>query len=382
MRCGLRISVALFALMRLAGTAGGETNARRGAAVFEQQKCTLCHAVPGTGEKAVVPFEQRPGQDYTPAGMASRMWNHAPRMWDAIRAEGLELPRLTEAHAADLFAFFYAAHVFERRGDAVSGKQIFESKCARCHSGPAAGKPVHEWKLPADSVELVQRLWNHAPEMNKILKARKRIWPQITSQELSDLLTYVQGFPENRSTGHTFSLPTGTGGKLMLEAKGCTGCHRGYSALEGRLADRTLTEIAAAMWNHAPVMREKAEELTLEEMREILAYVWSTDFFRSRGNVLEGRKVFDSRCGICHTNPVIRAPDLKKINQPYTAITMVWALWSHGPKMLLEVKKQEQVWPQLSEAEMENLIAFLDFRLRNRGHIEDPGIDRIEPVPH
>jgi len=363
----VRIILALLVLSRLAAAAGVEANARRGAMVFEQQKCTMCHATSGIGENAASKFERRPGRDYTPAGMASRMWNHAPRMWAAIREAELDIPRLTEAQAADLFAFFYARHFFERRGDAARGKWVFENKCAKCHSAQGAGKPVTEWKLPGDSVELVQRLWNHAPEMSKVLKTRKRLWPQLTSQELADLLIYVQNLPENRSTAHTFSLPTGVGGKALLESKGCTGCHKGLLAFEGRLVNHTLTDIAASMWNHAPAMREKAAELSLDEMREILAYVWSIDFFRSRGNVADGRKVFNLRCGICHTNPAIGAPDLKKINRRYTAIAMVWALWNHGPKMLQEVEKQKQDWPELSEADMEYLIAFLDFRLRRRG---------------
>jgi mono/diheme cytochrome c family protein len=202
--------------------------------------------------------------------------------------------------------------------------------------------------------------------MNKVLKARKRAWPQLPSQELAGLLAYFRSLPGNRSDVQTFSLPTGTGGKALLESKGCTACHKGFLALEGRLIDHTLTDIAASMWNHDPAGRAPADELSLDEMREILAYIWSTDFFRSRGNVAEGSRVFSSRCGTCHSNPSIGAPDLKKVNRHYTAITMVWALWNHGPKMLQEVESQQRNWPELSESDMENLIAFLDFRVRVR----------------
>jgi mono/diheme cytochrome c family protein len=287
-------------------------------------------------------------------------------MWTAIREAQVDFPRLTEGDAADLFAFFYARHYFERRGNVERGTRVFAAKCAKCHSLGGPGKPVAGWELPSDSVELVQKLWNHAPEMNRVLKARKRQWPKLEPEELADLLAFVHSLPENRSNLPTFSLPTGTGGKSLIEAKGCTTCHKGYWALEGRLANHTLTDIAASMWNHVPGMREKAGELTLEEMREILAYIWSSDFFRSRGNVAEGRIVFDSRCAACHANLVNGAPDLKKAHRRYTAITMVWALWDHGPRMLNEVENLGVHWPELSESAMENLIAFLDFRLRIR----------------
>jgi len=348
----------------LAVAASYEADARRGAIVFEQQKCNTCHATSGKSTNAAPNFGQRLDRDYTPAGMASRMWNHAPRMWAAIREAQLDIPRLTEADAADLFAFFYARRFFERRGDAARGKQVFEGKCAECHSAQAPGKPAAEWKSLADSIELVQRLWNHSPEMRKALEAKKQHWPQLASAELTDLLVYVQNLPENRSTTPTFSLPTGASGKALLESKGCTGCHKGSSALEGRLGNLTLTDIAASMWNHAPKMREKAAELSVDEMREILAYVWSTDFYRSRGHVARGSKVFDSRCGTCHGDPASGAPDLKASTRPYSAITMIWALWNHGPNMLQQAEKRKQSWPELSQADMDNLITFLDSKRR------------------
>jgi cytochrome c len=377
----VRTILAVLVLSRLAAAAGIEANAQRGAMVFKEQKCTLCHLTLGIGENASLQFEQRLGRDYTPAGMASRMWNHAPRMWAAIRKAELDVPPLTEVQAADLFAFFYASHFFERRGDAACGKKVFEDKCAKCHYAQGAGRPVTELKLPADSVELVQRLWNHTSEMSKVLKTRKRHWPQLASQELADLLIYLQNLPENRSSVRTFSLPTGVGGKALLESKGCTGCHTELLALEGRLAKKTLTDIAASMWNHAPAMHEKAAELSLDEMREILAYVWSTYFFRSPGSVADGRNVFNSLCGICHANPSTGAPNLATINRRYTAITMVWALLNHGPKMLQEVEVQKQDWPALSEVDMENLIAFLDFRLRRRGGAAYVTTDSENPGP-
>jgi mono/diheme cytochrome c family protein len=356
--------VILLVLMPLVAGSGVEPNARRGAMVFAQQKCIACHTMPEEGENAPAHFERRSGRDYTPAGMASLMWNHAPMMWGVMRQAALEIPRLTEADATNLFAYFYAGHLFERPGDAASGKRVFEGKCARCHSAPGPGKPVDEWKLTADSVELVQRLWNHAPDMSKVLKAKKRGWPQLASDELSDLLAYTQTIAARQPDLPAFSLPTGTRGQGLLETRGCTGCHKGLSALEGRLIDHSLTDVAASIWNHAPKMREKAGEVTLDEMREILAYIWSTDFFRSRGSVAEGQKVFGARCGICHGNRYADAPDLKKIDRRYTAITMVWALWNHGPKMLQEIQSQQRAWPELSEKEMTNLITFLNFRLR------------------
>src|SRR5262249_55032223 len=86
-------------------------------------------------------------RDYTPALLASRVWNHAPSMRKAARAEQLQLPPLNENQAADLFAYFYSVRFFERPGDAGRGKRIFNQKhCAQCqlwtgHAGQCLGVP-------------------------------------------------------------------------------------------------------------------------------------------------------------------------------------------------------------------------------------------------
>ncbi len=364
-----RVEIAVVALIAFCGAAGAsgiEADARRGAAVFERQRCTTCHAATGKSTGTAPNFERRFDRNYTPAGVASRMWNHAPRMWAAIGEAKIDIPRLTEVDAADLFAFFYARGFFEQRGDGARGERVFQGKCSRCHAERGPGKPLSRWKSLADSVELVERLWNHSPEMVQALDARKKPWPELTPAELTDLLVYVQSLPHMRTEGTAFELPNGKRGKALLASKGCTGCHRGSEALEGRLGRQTLTMIAASMWNHTPVARAKAADLSMNDMREILAYVWSTDFYRSRGDVADGRKIFSVRCEPCHGNPSVGAPDLKAAGQHYTAITMVWALWTHGPKMLQELNLRKQNWPELSEVEMDDLIAFLDFKLRRR----------------
>lgn len=303
---------------------------------------------------------QRLDRDFTPVGLASRMWNHAPEMWSAMRQAQIEIPQLTEEDGADLFAFFYARRFFERRGDAARGKAAFDNKCASCHAAQSAGKPVSEWTSLADSVEIAQRLWNHAPGMQKVLESKARRWPELTSIELTDLLVYVQNLPATRSNAFTFNLPTGGRGKELLEAKGCKGCHKGASGLEGRLGDRTLTDLAASMWNHAPKMREQAAVLSADEMREILAYVWGTDFLRSRSDGGRGNRVFASQCGSCHGKPSTGAPDLKAATRSYNAVTLVWALWTHGPNMLKVAEEKKMRWPTLSEEDMGQLIAFLN----------------------
>ena len=340
-----------------------EADAKRGADLFLENRCTTCHSISGVGGKLGPDLSQRLDREYTPAGIVSQLWNHAPKMWAAMREARVDLPKLTEANSADLFAFFYSTRYFERRGDAARGKRVFmEKNCVVCHVARGSAKPAKEWKSLGDPVELVGAMWNHAPEMNKANQGKDYKWPQMTSDELTDLLVYIQNLPETRSLALHFSLPNGDKGKQLLESRGCVNCHKGNMALEGRLGSRTLTDVAASMWNHAPKMREQAKELTADEVREILAYAWAQQFFQPKGNTAKGGKLFAAQCGSCHNDRSSGAPDLMAKKGTFNSVTMLSALWRHGPQMIEKMENQHKVWPVLNAADMGNLISFLGSR--------------------
>src|SRR5262249_23749333 len=142
-------------------------------------------------------------RDFTPSLMASTMWNHAPRMWAAMKQQGASMPAVTPADAADLFAFFISAHYFEKPGDAARGKQAFTVKrCAECHgistSPVVAAPPVAKWESLSDPLVLAQQMWNHGAKMSAELARRKIPWQRLTAQELTDMLVYLQNLPETR----------------------------------------------------------------------------------------------------------------------------------------------------------------------------------------
>src|SRR5215471_2656591 len=106
----------------------------RGARIFEQEQCFRCHSVNGRGGNMGADFGRLVNRSYTPAQLASTMWNHAPTMWFAMESAGIQRPRLTAGDAADLFAYFYSARFFDKAGDAVRGKATFAEKhCGDCH---------------------------------------------------------------------------------------------------------------------------------------------------------------------------------------------------------------------------------------------------------
>src|ERR1700689_3982786 len=128
----IMIAGALAANIWAAGPMSGD--AQRGEQLFQSEHCIQCHSFQGKGGTTAPDLSKRIDRDYTPAVMASLMWNHAPAMWSAMKSKGIEKSRMTPDIAADLFAYFVSARFFDRPGDAGRGKQAFAARhCADCH---------------------------------------------------------------------------------------------------------------------------------------------------------------------------------------------------------------------------------------------------------
>jgi len=341
-------------------------DARRGAQLFDSEQCVQCHSVNGHGGSSAPDLGRRVDRNFTPSVMASLMWNHAPAMWSAMGKQGIMKPTLSQQSAADLFAYFISARFFEKPGDAGRGKQVFTSKhCAECHGittvkEPGA-PPVAKWESLADPVVLAQQMWNHGAKMKQVMAQKKFAWTEITAQELTDLLVYLQNLPQTRNLAQNFQFGPSESGEQLFQSKGCSGCHNGKMALELLLKNQTITQIAADMWNHQPEMKQPPPTLTQEEMRQILDYVWAREYFSGDGNAERGKRVFaDKNCAVCHNDPSSGAPNLAGHQGAYSDITMVAALWEHGPRMLAEMERRKLAWPRFTAEQMSDLIAYLN----------------------
>ena len=348
-------------LMALGFTLAAGLNAAdstRGARLFETLACVQCHGVNGKGAAIGPDLGKLVDRNFTPASLAATMWNHAPAMWASMRDRDIRAGNLDEQAAGDLFAYFYATRFFEKPGDAGRGKRLFaERGCASCHGLNS----VSQWQVLADPVNLAEAMWNHRARMMDVASASNMPWPDMTAQDLGDVLVYLRHLPSAPSKPAVFRIGAGSDGEAVFKAKGCEGCHRSGSALASRIKGQTLTEIAASMWNHAPKMAAAGAKLTrleADEMRELLSYLWAEQFFRSAGNPAAGRRVFAAkRCVSCHDG----APG----GTPVSGSTMVSALWHHGPRMLDQMKAKGIAWPRFEGSQMSDLIAFLNSAKRS-----------------
>lgn len=359
-------SLAAHAAYGAAFTADSE----RGRQLFTTLECVQCHSVNGHGATIAPDLGKITDRDFTPALLTATLWNHAPKMWSEMKSLNIQAANLDAQAAADLLAFFYSARFFERPGDAGRGIQLFTSKhCAACHGvrtpALAEAKPVTQWDAMNQPMALVDQMWNHAADMRDQFAKRKWAWPQLTPQDLADILVYVrspQGYsPGAQGASGELRITSGTEGQQLFQSKGCAGCHKGALDLPPLVRHMTLTDIAAAMWNHAPKMSATPPHISPGEMSELISYVWAQQFFEDAGNAGAGRKVFESKhCAGCHQSGTDGAPKLPSSSTPITGPGMIAALWHHGPRMMEQMNSKHVPWPEFTAGQMSNLIAYLN----------------------
>jgi mono/diheme cytochrome c family protein len=363
-------NLCLFVLVTNGLTAATmEADSMRGGQLFETLICVQCHSINGKGGAIGPDLGRRTDRNFTPATLAATMWNHAPTMWASMRQRDLRPGDLDEQGAADLFAYFYSARFFERAGDAGRGKRVFTDRgCVSCHGLTSAVKPwikpVPQWDAISDPMALAEAMWNHRPNMMEETSAKGMRWPALTGQDLGDILVYLRNLPSPPSRPPVFRIGAGSDGQAVFTAQGCARCHTSGPTLASRLKGQTLTDVAAAMWNHAPSMTaetKKPVKLEAGEMRELLEYLWAPQFFQDSGNISAGSRVFTAKhCASCHENSAEGAPKLTGAGKSFSGAGMVSVLWHHGPRMFDQMKGKGISWPRFEGTQMSDLIAFLN----------------------
>ncbi len=212
-------------------------------------------------------------------------------------------------------------------------------------------------------------MWNHSGGMIVEMERLGVKWPRLSTQNMVDLLVYIRNSPATRSQAAVFSPGDLLRGRAIFE-RSCVSCHSFEEGvptkvnLRDRPGPRTLTGYIAAMWNHAPRMRQAAgtgfPALAPGEMNDLLAYLFAQRYFDEAGSASRGERVYRMKnCAACHEKD---APNLTQAEERYSPITIVSALWQHGPAMLDRMRREGIGWPQFEGSEMTDLIAYLNSR--------------------
>jgi mono/diheme cytochrome c family protein len=368
----------------------------QGNAVFRAKGCAKCHGESAAGGVLGPALRQRAA---SLPQLVTAMWNHAPRMYEAMNQAKLAYPSLSYDETGQLVAYLYLTGYSDEPGDPQRGKELFVTKqCARCHTsdGNAGGAPGVQQLAAADSpITWTQALWNHGSAMESSMRRAGISWPRFQANELRDLYAYArQAGGRSRSEMPVPSADPDRGWQVF-QAKYCINCHSlkkspGVVVVsnspqrpkgpvlgsDGKLPP-TFSQFGEAMLNHFPdmhlAMRSAGQAPPRFESQEILdlaVFLYGLHYLEPSGSPQVGASIFAWRgCGDCHgarAEGTARGPALRGRGQPYTAVRLATNLWGHGAKMYEQSRKAGQSWPVLQESDVGDLLSFLNTPIESR----------------
>jgi mono/diheme cytochrome c family protein len=262
----------LFAFLYTSRYLGDPGDREHGRRVFEQKNCGSCHTFGDSGGKRGPNLSERPAARSL-VGWTQAMWNHAPAMEKAMAQAGVVWPRFEDKEMTDLLAYIRGAGEVANGSDLLPadperGRQLFaEKSCGVCHSlrggagriGPELGS---RQQLPATIVQFAGAMWNHSPQMWRVMQERGVKRPSFEGREMADLVAFLYSLH--------YSEPGGSAqvGEMLFESRGCSQCHgpsgRGLNQgppLRGRGKAFNSIGLAAALWAHGPAMYKRARNL-------------------------------------------------------------------------------------------------------------------------
>lgn len=384
--CALLVSVLLwehrYARTRWASFLVGDPHT--GAQVFQEKGCARCHAPGEAGERSApdLGFQQSPHSSLNQ--LVSAMWNHAPGMWERMRAENRSYPDLDYEEMAHLFAYLYTIQYLEEPGDARQGRRLFASKgCMRCHALRGVGGQMGPDLSAVTGVDTpivwTQKMWNHAPAMEVAMQQLGLSWSKFEGREMSDLLAYVREVSGGSRREFELLPASPDRGEKLFQSKSCIVCHSvkqeggtiGPSLGAKRDLPLSITQFAGLMWNHSPQMWRAMKARTIarpsftgREMADLIAFIESVRYFEAGGSPQVGEMVFRGRgCANCHglhAEGTASGPPIRGRGGAFTSVTLATELWRHGPKMYQRTRALGLAWPTLVESDVGDLVAFLN----------------------
>jgi cytochrome c2 len=345
---------------------------KEGWKVFTKKKCSTCHAIWGEGGKEGPDLGSLPGSYVSQSQLAALMWNHWPEMWGKMMARKIPLQKMDKQEMADLFAFLYFIRYMDEPGNPQNGKRLMETKhCGECHAvGKEGGKgDLSRWGMYTNPILWAQMMWNHSPQMEQEMRKKGLPWVEFKGNEMVDLIAYIRSLSSKMEKAY-LSPGDLQSGKKLFSQKGCARCHSPRSEVDlSKKKDfpRTLAQLAGMMWNHSYQMWKGMEEkgigrptVSPQEMADLVAYLFSTQYFDEPGNPEEGKKVFiKKQCNLCHAKGT-PTPNLTALKGQISPILMAQTMWNHGPEMLEKMRKAKVPWRKVDGKEMADLMEYLN----------------------
>ena len=279
----------LLSFLYYLGSLDPPGDAAAGGRLFSQKGCQTCHSLGGKGGNMGPRLDKYSG--YTsPLFLTAALWNRGKPMAEAMEKQSISRPTFQGTDISDLLAYIRSAgggteRVYVAPGKPKSGEALFSKKrCVECHSirghggnvGPDVGIT-----LKGSLMRIAGSMWNHGPKMWVKMAERGIEVPGLSTQEMSDLISYLYFFQ--------FIDPPGDvrRGLVVYKEKRCGTCHalRGVGEKVGpdlaavEKLDTSL-EVITGMWNHAATMEEVMVGANVAwpilkggEMADLIAYL-------------------------------------------------------------------------------------------------------------
>ncbi len=363
---------------RQRGSVSLAASPKLGRDVFQDKGCSRCHAVNGVGGGIGPDLAHSSAESSLPQ-LVTAMWNHAPQMWERMRADRVDYPTLSYEEVAELLAYLYVSRHADENGDAANGKTLFTAKgCVACHAVRGDGGRVGPDLAAVQGIDTplawTQAMWNHGTAMEARLREKGLQWPEFAGHELRDLFTYVR---QTRQSHRVEGDPAQ--GWKVFQGKSCPACHSirdadgraGPSLGPQRPLPATFAQFGSLMLNHAPKMEREMKQKGItppqfsgDDMADLFAFLYSLRYSEPAGSPDVGESVFSWRaCNRCHgaqAEGTSRAPALRGRGRNYSSVSLATALWAHGNRMYRESRSLGIGWPTLTESDIGDLLAFLN----------------------
>lgn len=350
----------------------------QGRKVFEEKHCSQCHSI-FERERKTGPKLQSSRFYGSFLDIFSTLWNHAPQMAVFMRKEVLDRPQFSTVELNQLVSFLYMLPYLGKPGDPRKGEVLLKDKaCFNCHSlggrGNRGGISLDSLSIFQSQVVLLQRMWNHGPEMIGQMKATGIPIPKFSGNEMTDLFATLTERAKDEKRKVFLGVGNVESGQKLFGDKGCVKCHAIFGKggkeapdLGKSVSQSNVTTLITRLWNHAAQMRDtfQAKKLawphfTEIEMNDLIVYLYSLNYGDKPGEPAEGEAVFrKKKCVECHFKT---DADKKKIVgdiKSGNAILFATHLWNHIPAMEAAMVTQNVPWPEMTGQELRDVQAFL-----------------------
>ena len=110
-------------------------------------------------------------------------------------------------------------------------------------------------------------------------------------------------------------------------------------------------------------LHQPLPQLDSAEAADLIAFLFTQNYFEGAGNVDSGKKLFShKRCIQCHQIGGVGGllgPSLDAVGQSGAPMNVAAAMWNHGPTMAETMRARGIERPNLSASELRDIVAYI-----------------------